>query len=159
MADATLSPRPPYTPPRPFFGLLAFLCSAIALFLVVLQMPVGPLAPQQSAGVTIGEIAAEIRDVAKRRLAGEPSAISAPQARPWDIDRLMKLAAVVLAGVGTALAAIALFQGEPRLLAGLAIGACATAILLQFLIWLALLAGGIILLVAIVTNLDSILGG
>ncbi len=84
-------------PPHSTAGLASFVIGAIALLLVLVQFAAGPFAPQQRASVTVGEIAAEMREAAKRKLQGKLN--PAPQAEPWTIDRVLKTVAAVLAGL------------------------------------------------------------
>jgi len=49
-------------PPHSTAGLASFVIGAIALLLVLVQFAAGPFASQQRASVTVGEIAAEMRE-------------------------------------------------------------------------------------------------
>ena len=141
---------------RPVFGFVGFIFGALALILVLVQFSAGPFAPRQSSGVSIGEVAADIREAAKRKLTGQPA--PPPVAAPWDVDRVMKLGAMVLAGVAVIVGAIALLRQEPSPLAITSITFGASAVLMQFLIWLALLVVGMVIILAIIKNMDGILG-
>jgi len=142
---------------RPVWGLVAFFVGIIALVAVTLHVSDTFVEPEKSAAQAIGEIAAEIRDSAQRALSGEPSA--APPARAWDVNRFLQLAVPILAAVAAVLGAIGLFRREAPILPAIAIGMGCSAFVMQYVFWLALVIGGFCLLIAIVNNLDSILGG
>ena len=73
----------PSIPPRPTAGLVGFLFGAAALILVLVHFWAGPFAPQQDAAVSIGEIAAEIRNSAVRGLTEATWAVHHPQPAPF----------------------------------------------------------------------------
>jgi len=92
-------------------GWLGFTLGALALVLVVSHFFSGPFAPQQSAGVTVGELVAEMRDSALRSFRGEDQ--PAPVAVPWDIDDWLRLAGGVLGAGALVLAVASLVRREP----------------------------------------------
>jgi hypothetical protein len=138
-------------------GLTAFALGAAALLLVLLQLWAGPFAPRQSAPVTIGETAAQIRQAAQRALAGAPPPAPAPAA--WDIDRLLAAATAGAAGLALVLAAAALIRREDWRPAAAGLALAGGAVAVQIATWAILVIAGAILLYAILSNLDSILGG
>jgi hypothetical protein len=144
----TLSPDPA--------SRLAFALGALGLLLVLVQLAAGPFAPQPSLETFVGETAAGIREAAARALAGEPA--PPPEARPWDVDRLLRLAGAVAGGLALALAALGLLRGERRraVAAGAALGAAAVTV--QLVVWVALLICGVLLLGLILEHLGDILG-
>ena len=142
---------------RPVIGFISFAFGALALLMVLIQFSAGPFAPRQSTSVSIGEFAAEVREAAKRKLTGQPA--PAPVAAPMDVDRIMKMTAMVLAGIAIFGGAIALLKQEPSALGIAAISFGGGAVLMQFVIWLALLVAGVILMGYILSNMDGILGG
>ena len=144
------------TPAMDWPGWGAFALGVAALVLAMVHLWAGPFAPQQSVGVTIGEIAAEIWTSGQSAMAGE--APPAPEALAWDIDRVLEVAKPVLAGLALALATAALIlrRGARAGLAGILFGA--SAVLFQFFAWAVLVVAGAILLAAIVANLGEILG-
>ena len=144
---------------RPVWGLSAFFFGVIALIAVTLHVSGIIVEPEKSTATTIGEIAAEIRDSARRALSNDPSPAPEPPSRAWDAQSVLLFAVPLLAGVAAVLGAIGLFRREAPTLPAIAIGLGCSAFVMQFAFWLALLIGGICLLVAIVNNLDSILGG
>ncbi len=131
MANLTETPNPPIQ--RPTAGLIGFAIGAAALLLVLMHFWAGPLAPQQDVGVSIGELAGEIRDSAARALSGEqqPAAATAP----WDIDRILKLVVAILAGTAVVLGLFAFIRGETWRLATGAIALGATAMIFQVFVW------------------------
>lgn len=151
-----MSPTAP-RPTRPMIGFISFAFGALALLVVLIQFSAGPFAPRQSNSVSIGEFAAEVREAAKRKLTGQPA--PAPVAAPMDVDRILKIAAMVLAGIAIIGGSIALLMQEPSALAIAAISLGGSAVLMQFVIWLALLVAGVILMGFILKNMDGILGG
>jgi hypothetical protein len=134
---------------RPVWGLAAFLVAAVALVAVTLHVSGIFAEPQRSAATTIGEIAAEIRDSARRALA-PPG---------WTAERALTFAVPILAGMASMLGAIGLFRREAPTLPAIAIGMGCCAFVMQYVFWLALVIGGFCLLVAIMNNIDGILGG
>ena len=55
------------------FGLLGFMLGVVSLVVILIQLSVFFEPQEKSAGVTIGEIAAEIKQSAARALSGEPA--------------------------------------------------------------------------------------
>lgn len=92
-------------------GWFGFTLGALALVLVVSHFFSGPFAPQQSAGVTVGELAAEMRDSALRSFRGE--AQPAPVPVPWDIDDWLRLGGGILGAGSVVLAVASLVRREP----------------------------------------------
>lgn len=130
-----------------FLGWFGFALGALALVLVVSHFFSGPFAPQHSAGVTVGELAAEMRDSALRSLRGE--AQPAPIAVPWDIDDWLRLAGGIL-GAGSVVLAVASFvRREPY---GVGVGAMVLgggAIAFQFFAMTVMMLIGIFLVLGI----------
>lgn len=141
----------------PFWGYLAILLGAAALVMAMLVIFAGPFAPQQTVGVTIGEIAGDIVSAARRSVQGieQPP----PDPRGWDIDRVLMILTPLLGVIAVVLAVLAAVRREPWRLAtyGAALGGA--AITVQFIWWVALLICGIVLLVSIIENLGGILDG
>lgn len=148
-------PQPPS--PNPTAGLIGFAIGAAAVLLVLVQFWAGPFAPQESAGISIGEIAGEIRDSAARALAGEEQ--PAPEAAPWDIDRVLNLVAAILAGAAIVLGLFALVRRETWRPAAGAIALGVSAVTFQFFVWIILIVVGLIVVLFIIQNLGTILGG
>ncbi|MEQ8966692.1 MAG: hypothetical protein RID91_12765 [Azospirillaceae bacterium] len=144
---------------RPVLGLAAFFVGALALVAVTLHISGTFAEPEQSAATTIGEIAAEIRNSAQRALSNDPAPAPPPPSSAWDSEAFLLIAVPVLAGIAAVLGAVGLFRREAPTLPGIAIAMGCSAFVMQYVFWLALLIGGICLLIAIVNNLDGILGG
>jgi len=145
------------THPRPIAGYLGFAVGAVALLLVLMHFWGGPFAPQQGASVSIGEFAAEIRQAATRTITGASQ--PAPEPTPWDIDRGLKLVTALLAGIAVILGAAGIVRRENRRPAIAAIALGGVAVVFQFFVWMALLLVGALLISAIISNIDGILGG
>ncbi len=147
---------PPIRPAK--FGLAGFFLGAISLVILVIQMSaIFEEPPAKSAGTVIGEIAADIRLSASRALSGEPAPVAPPP--PPSYALMITIAALGMAGAAMALGGIALFRHEPTRLPTLAIGFGASAIVMHFVFWLALMICGIVLLVSIINNIGDILPG
>lgn len=143
--------------PRPIWGLWGLALGAAALVIVALQMSAIFSAPAPDPGTVIGEIAAEMRQSATRALLGQVP--PEPQAKPWSVMDFLILLAPVLAGLATLIGGISLYRREAPRLATIAITLGVSAFVMQYVFWLAIAICGILLLTAIVTNLESILGG
>lgn len=142
---------------RHLWGWLALGVGALALSLVLLQVFGGPFAPRPSVGVTIGEIAGDIRASALRALNGEPQ--PAPRPRGWDIDRVLMVLAPLL-GVGAILlAVVSSLRRDPWQFSAYGVALGTAAIAFQFVWWLALVVIGVCLLIVIIQNIGGILGG
>lgn len=144
-----MSDRVPRTAP---YANWAMLLGAAALILAVVHLFAGPFAPVNSVGVTLGELAAEIQQSGLRALRGEPQPDA--QARPWDIDRILALAAAVMGPAAIVLAVIGFVRHEPRraVIGGVGLGAAAVAF--QFFAWLALAVLGVMILIPLIQALD-----
>ena len=144
------------TQSRPIAGFFSFAMGALGLMLVLVHFWAGPFAPQQRASITVGEIAADIRQAAVRKLTGKPQPKPAPVV--WDSDRILKLVAALLAGIAVVAGVASLARRETWRPAagGIALGASAVA--LQFFTWAILVVAGAIVLAAIIQNITGILG-
>lgn len=128
-----------------------------ALAVAVLTVFGGPFTPQPSVGQTIGEIAGDMRASALRAVRGEEQPPPVPQ--PWDIDRILMITAPLLAVGAIALSLVSAIRREGLKLASYGAILGTSAIVFQFVWWIALLICGMILLVSIMENLGDILGG
>lgn len=133
------------------FGWFAFLFGAASLLLVLVHFWSGPFAPQQSTGVSIGELAGEIKDSAIRSIKGEPQ--PAPEAEPWDIDRVLKAVAAVLTGGSVILALVSFLRHEPYRVGAFGITLGVGAILFQLFTWAILAIIGALIIIAIIESL------
>lgn len=138
------------------FGLAGFFLGVVSLVILVIQMSaIFEDPPEKSAGTVIGEIAADIKLSAARVLSGEPAPVAPPP--PPSYAPMITIAALGMAGAAMVLGGIALYRHEPTRLATLAVGFGASAIVMYFVLWLALVICGIVLLVSIINNLGDIL--
>lgn len=141
--------------PSPVAGYIGFALGALSLLLVLTHFWSGPFAPQQRTGVTVGELAAEIRHAAVRKLKGQPP--PKPTARPWDSDRVLEVVAALLAGLAVVAGAAGYARRENwrPAIAGATLGASAVAF--QFFAWAILVIAGAIIIAAVVYNIGDIL--
>ena len=112
---------------RPYaVSLTGFFLGAAAFALVVIQFVAGPFAPQET--VTLGELAGSMARDAVDGFLGRADE-QAVAANPWDIDRVLLVAAMVTAVVGIVLGVIGLIRHEmPRAVsAALVMGGAAVA--------------------------------
>lgn len=143
---------------RPTFGLIGFVFGLMALTLVAIQVSAIMDPPEKSAATSIGEIAAEIRDSAKRAISGEEAPAPATQS-DFSITQIMTVVGSVFGGIAAVLGAVSLFRQEQRTLGLFAIGFGTGAIIMQYVFWLAVIICGALLMISIISNLDGILGG
>ena len=129
--------------PRSTLGLSGFVTGSAALILTIVLFWAGPFAPQQSTGVSVGELAAEIARSAARSVAGQPQ--PEPVAPPRAIDDYLAIAVGALAGLAIVLGVAAVARHErPRAAAsGIALGALAIGFQL-FTYTIMLIAGAIV---------------
>lgn len=136
------------------FGLFGFIFGIVSIVVILIQISAIFEPQEASAGSIIGEIAADIKSSAKRALTGEAAPKATPP--PQDYRQLITIAALCVAGLAIALGGIGLYKNEPHRLSYLAIGFGISAFLMQYVFWLALLICGIVILISILDNLDSI---
>lgn len=115
-------------PTRAVLGWSGFATGAFALVFTLVLVWAGPFAPQQSAGVSLGELAAEIAASAARSLAGQPQ--PAPVAAPHDIDDYLNVGVAALAGLAIVLGVAALVRHEQKraAISGIALGLLAVGV-------------------------------
>lgn len=141
---------------KPVWGFAAFLFGVFSLVAVTLHVSGAVSEPKQSAASQVGQIAAEIRQSAMRALAGEEPPMAPTQSSGWSADRFLLFAVPALACVAAVLGAVGLFRHEAPALPGIGIVMGCSAFVMQYVLWLSLIIGGICLLIFIVRNLDSI---
>lgn len=137
-------------------GWLGFAVGAAALVLTIVVFWAGPFAPQQSAGVSIGELAADIAKSAARSVAGQPQ--PDPVAQPRTIDDYLEIGVGTLAGLAIVLGVAALARNERRASAvsGIALGGL--AISFQLFTYTILLIVGALLISSIIYALRDSFG-
>lgn len=141
--------------PRATLGWLGFAMGAAALVLTIVVFWAGPFGPQQTAGVTLGELAADIAKSAARSVSGQPQPTPVTPAR--DIDDYLEIGVAALAGLAIVLGAAAFVRGERRRAAasGIALGGLAVAF--QLFTWtVMLIVGGLALSMMIYTLRDTL---
>ena len=140
------------------FSIAAIGLGGIGLFIALLVMYAGPFAPQQDIGTTIGEIAGNIRAAAWRSFFGLEQPESTIVQRAWDIDRILMTAAPAAGVLGVIMAITAYIRQEPKRIAtyGMALSVC--AVFVQVLFIVLMIVAGVLLLMSIIENLDSIFG-
>ncbi len=126
------------------FGWAGFMIGGTALILTLVIFWAGPFAPQQAAGVTLGELAADVAKSAARSVAGleQPE----PVAVPRTIDDYLEIAVGVLAGIAIIVGMAALIRHErPRVaFSGMALGILAVGI--QLFAWsIMMIVGGLVI--------------
>lgn len=136
------------------FGLAGFMLGSASMVIVLVQIAAFFKPEEKSVGTIIGEIAADIKMSAARALSGE----AAPAALPPAVDygHLFLTAALVIAGIAIILGGIGLYRKEPHRLCYLAVGFGVSALVMQYMFWLAVLICGIALMISIIENLSDI---
>jgi len=142
------------TTPRAILGWSGFAVGAMALLLTLVIFWAGPFAPQQSAGVSVGELAAEIARSAARSVAGQPQ--PEPVVSPRDIDDYLRIVVGVLSGVAIVLGVAALVRHERRraAISGIALGGLAVGVQL-FAYTVIMIVGAIVISAVIYSLRDS----
>ena len=132
----------PHSLPRPILGWLGFAMGAVALVFTLVVFWAGPFAPQQSAGVSVGELAAEIAKSAARSVAGQPQ--PEPVTPDWDIDDYLEIAVGAIAGIAMILGVAAFVRHENgrAALSGIALGGLAIGVQL-FTYTIMMVVGGL----------------
>jgi len=141
--------------PRAILGWLGFTTGAAALLLTMAIFWAGPFAPQQSAGVSLGELAADIVTSAARSVAGQPQ--PEPAAPQRNIDDYLQVGIGLLAGLSIIIGVASLIRTERRAaaLSGIALGSLAVGF--QIFTWTVMLIfGGIVLSMMIYALRDAL---
>lgn len=136
------------------FGLLGFMLGVVSLVIILVQISAFFEPQEKSSATVIGEIAAEIKQSAARALSGEPA--PEPEPLPRDYSRFITIGALCVAGVAVLLGGLGLYRNEPHRLSYMAVGFGVSAFVMQYVFWLAVLICGVILLISIIGNLESI---
>lgn len=146
-------------PDKPMpFSIAAIALGGIGLFIALLVVYAGPFTPQQDVGTAIGEIAGKMRAAAWRSFLGLEQPDSTIVQRAWDIDRILMTAAPAAGVLGIIMAITAYIRREPKRVAsyGMALSVC--AVFVQVLLIIVMIVAGIMLLMSIIQNIDSIFG-
>ena len=140
---------------RPVLGWTAFAVAAATLILTLAVHYGGPFAAQQSVGVSLGEVAADIAKSAARSMIGAEQPAPTPVAR--NIDDYLGMATAVLAGIAVIMGIAALIRHEVWRPALGAIVLAGGAILFQVFAWTILLIAGTLIILALINNFGDIL--
>ncbi|WP_281973333.1 hypothetical protein [Ruegeria faecimaris] len=142
---------------QPVFGWIGFSVSAMALLGALFLFWAGPFAPQQSTGVSLGELAAELGKSTLRSAAGldQPE----PVARVRDLDDFLQIGVALLGGLAVILSAIGILRHEKLrpAIAGIAIGI--GAILFQFFAFAFFAFLGVLVIMALLNSFSDVFGG
>lgn len=140
--------------PKATFGWLGFVTGAAALILTIGVFWAGPFAPQQSAGISLGELAAEIAKSAARSVAGQPQ--PAPVAPARGIDDYLEIGTGLLAGLAIVIGLASLIRNERKAAAvsGIALGGLAVGF--QLFTWtIMMIVGGLVIATIIYALRDA----
>lgn len=149
-----------YSDPRDaIFSYAAMVLGALGISVALFVLYAGPFTPQPDIGTQVGEIAGNMRAAALRAVQGLPQPEETIVQSTWDIDRIMMAAAPVLGLLGVIASVIAFMRHEPKRMATYGLTVSIASIFMQVLLIAALIIAGAIMIVGIMQNLDSILGG
>jgi hypothetical protein len=136
------------------FGLIGFVLGIASLVVILIQFSAVFEPQEKRSGSVIGEIAADIKQSAARVLAGEP--VPEPKSSPQNYSQFITIAALLGAAMSVMLGGLGLYRKEPHQLSYMAVGVGVSALVMQYVFWLAILICGVALLISIIGNLDSI---
>lgn len=138
---------------NPVFGWIGFFIASVAMFAALFVFWAGPFAPQQTAGVSLGELAAEIGKSTLRSVAGveQPE----PVAPVRDLDDYLQIGVSMLGGLAIFLSVVGVLRHEKLrpAVAGIAIGL--GAILFQFFAWTVMALLGVLLIMALLHSMSD----
>ncbi len=141
----------------PVFGWIGFCLAAMALFAALFVFWAGPFAPQQSTGVSLGELAAEIGKSTLRAAAGleQPE----PVAQTRDLDDFLQIGVAMLGGLAIVVSVIGILRHERMrpAIAGVAIGI--GAILFQFFAFAFFAFLGVLAIMALLNSFSDVFSG
>ncbi|WP_298934174.1 hypothetical protein [uncultured Ruegeria sp.] len=141
----------------PVFGWLGFVVASITLLAALFVFWAGPFAPQQTAGVSLGELAAEIGKSTLRSAAGidQPD----PVVPTRDLDDYLQIGVAMLGGIAIILAVVGLLRHERRrpAIAGIVVGT--GAILFQFFAMAFFALLGVLVIMALLNSFSDVFSG
>lgn len=142
--------------PRSILGWCGFAMGAVALLLTLVVFWAGPFAPQQTTGVSLGELAADIAQSAARSVVGEPQ--PEPVSPTRDLDDYLQILVGVVAGVAIVLGVAALVRHEHKRAAvsGIALGGLAIGV--QLFAYTIMMIACVIVVSAVVYALKDVFG-
>ena len=141
------------------FSYAAMVLGALGISVALFALFAGPFTPQPDVGTQIGEIAGNMRAAAERALLGTPQPEETIVHPTWDIDRILMAAAPILGVLGVIASVIAFIRREPMRMATYGLLVSMASIFMQVVLIVALIIAGAMILIGIMQNLDSILGG
>jgi peptidoglycan biosynthesis protein MviN/MurJ (putative lipid II flippase) len=136
------------------FGLIGFILGIASIVVILIQLSAFFEPQEKSTATVIGEIAADIKQSAARALAGKPALQPAPPTQ--DFGGAITIAALCAAGVAVVLGGIGLYRNEHNRLSYMAVGIGVSALVMQYVFWLAIVICGVALIISIIRNIDSI---
>lgn len=150
-ADMNLHDRPQFLSK---WGFWALLFGAASLILVFAQFALPAFEAKPSVGTQIGEIAGEIKRSAWRSFLGLPK--PEPEAVATPLWMYFAMVAPVLGIIAICLSVVSAVLRENWRYSVYATSFGVAAIVFQMFWWVALLVAGVVLLVSIIENMDSI---
>lgn len=154
MEQQTDLPGPIVPNPLRSWGFWAVALGALALALVFLQIAWPSFQPHPTAGQQVGEIAGEIKRSAWRTFLGLPKPRPTPEPVPATAHMALAAPLIGILAVFVSLISGVLRENWRYAAYGVTLGA--TAIVFQYLWWLALLIAAVVLLVTIIANIGDI---
>lgn len=142
--------------PRSILGWSGFAMGAVALLLTLVVFWAGPFAPQQTTGVSLGELAADIAQSAARSVVGEPQ--PEPVSPTRDLDDYLQILVGVVAGVAIVLGVAALVRHEHKRAAVSGIALRGLAIGVQLFAYTIMMIACVIVVSAVVYALKDVFG-
>ncbi|MEM9127053.1 MAG: hypothetical protein AAGB28_14795 [Pseudomonadota bacterium] len=138
----------------PYFGWTGFCLAAVALFSALFVFWAGPFAPQQSTGVSLGELAAELGKSTLRAAAGLEQPEPVVPAR--DVDNVLRIGVAMLGGLAIVVSVIGILRHEKMrpAIAGVVIGV--GAILFQFIAFAFFAALGVLVIMALLHSFSDV---
>lgn len=136
------------------FTHASILLAGIALVISLTALSITFNAPAPPAEETVADFVLGVRDAILRRESGE---LGPPRAPAWSFSDIVRIASPAMGVIAILLAIVGAARREsPRFVTyGIVLGTA--AILLQLFFWMLLVICGMILLVEVVRNLDSIM--
>ncbi|WP_420585693.1 hypothetical protein [Ruegeria sp.] len=142
---------------RPVFGWTGFSLASMALFAALFVFWAGPFAPQQTTGVSLGELAVEIGKSTLRSAAGldQPD----PVAPVRDLDDFLQIGVAMLGGLAIVVSVTGILRHEKRrpAIAGVMIGV--GAILFQFFAFAFFAMLGVLVIMALLNSFSDVFSG
>lgn len=138
-----------------YCGYSAMLLGAAAVIIAIAYFWAAPLDPQPKLERSIAELAVNVAKEVANVVRNKPAIL---EERPWGLDRIVPLIAMIAGALALVLAAFGVVRHEQvrPLMMGAALGGGAIAF--QFVGWVAMMVCGLVLVWIVVSNLAGILG-